>query len=241
MSLTGTVIISSSHSRPMAGDIEPGLPDKATVIDTFKRLSDTIGPERVLWRYDPILLNPVYTIGRHISLFSDMARCAQGLYQQVHHQLHRSVQKHSRQCFKACAGRQWTMMCKMEIARAFAQIAGENGIALDTCAEGIDLSALGIGHARCIDAQAVQQPVGHEPAAASVTGTSARPASARRAWTSGRTIPAPAGACTAMRIIILLSLVKTLLHMTRLRPCSLANKMIETPPTTPPRLWEGDL
>ena len=38
-------------------DIEAGLPDKKeALIPAFQRLSDMIGPERVIWRYDPIVV-----------------------------------------------------------------------------------------------------------------------------------------------------------------------------------------
>ncbi len=55
-------------------DIEPNLPDKQEVLlDTFKRLSDKIGRERVIWRYDPILLNERYTEEHHLDIFGKLA------------------------------------------------------------------------------------------------------------------------------------------------------------------------
>ena len=41
-------------------EIETNLPSFEQRIDTFKRLSDLIGKERVIWRYDPILTNETY-------------------------------------------------------------------------------------------------------------------------------------------------------------------------------------
>ncbi len=38
-------------------EIERNLPDKQAVVDTFRRLSDKIGPKAVDWRFDPILKN----------------------------------------------------------------------------------------------------------------------------------------------------------------------------------------
>ena len=38
-------------------DIEPNLPDKRKeLIPTFQKLSEKIGKEKVIWRYDPILI-----------------------------------------------------------------------------------------------------------------------------------------------------------------------------------------
>ena len=43
-------------------DIEANIPSKNDVIiPTFRDLSDMIGPERIIWRYDPILLTEKYS------------------------------------------------------------------------------------------------------------------------------------------------------------------------------------
>ena len=43
-------------------DIEKNVPSKNDVIiPTFKKLSSIIGKERIVWRYDPILINEHYT------------------------------------------------------------------------------------------------------------------------------------------------------------------------------------
>ena len=52
--------------NPYPSQIETNLPEKKTIINTFKELSDTIGKERVIWRYDPVLLNDEWTINKHI-------------------------------------------------------------------------------------------------------------------------------------------------------------------------------
>jgi hypothetical protein len=63
---------------PYDSKIERNLPSKDILIDTFKELSDKIGPERVIWRYDPIImsneLNPQYHAGRFGDLASKLHR-----------------------------------------------------------------------------------------------------------------------------------------------------------------------
>ena len=50
-----------------AQDLEPGVPNKnEVIIPAFQELSRRIGPERVIWRYDPILPTPKYNIDYHV-------------------------------------------------------------------------------------------------------------------------------------------------------------------------------
>ena len=60
---------------PYGTDIEPRVPPKEQVMADFRRLSDRLGPHRVIWRYDPILLTETYTLDRHLTDFAAM--CAQ--------------------------------------------------------------------------------------------------------------------------------------------------------------------
>lgn len=51
-------------------DIERSVGDKKKVLQTFKSLSDRIGPQRVIWRYDPILFSFKYTEEYHLKWFA---------------------------------------------------------------------------------------------------------------------------------------------------------------------------
>lgn len=55
-------------------DIEPNVPTIEESIKTLKELSKIVGKEKVLWRYDPILLTEKYTVQRHIETFEYMAK-----------------------------------------------------------------------------------------------------------------------------------------------------------------------
>ena len=43
---------------PYGRDIEPNVPDKRVVMESFKKLSTRVGSRACVWRYDPILLLP---------------------------------------------------------------------------------------------------------------------------------------------------------------------------------------
>ena len=50
-------------------EIEQNLPTLDERINTFQVLSEKIGRQRVIWRYDPVLLNDRYTISWHAEQF----------------------------------------------------------------------------------------------------------------------------------------------------------------------------
>jgi len=59
---------------PYGKDVEPNLPKKNSELLTgFKRLSDTIGTDRIVWRFDPIFINNKYTLDYHIQAFEKIA------------------------------------------------------------------------------------------------------------------------------------------------------------------------
>jgi hypothetical protein len=69
--------------NPYGNDIETKLPPKKEIIETFKKLSEKIGLQRVIWRYDPVLLNTQYTIAYHIDNFNELAYQLNGYTEKV--------------------------------------------------------------------------------------------------------------------------------------------------------------
>ncbi|MBR0479858.1 DUF1848 family protein [Candidatus Saccharibacteria bacterium] len=45
---------------PYGKEIEPHVPGKLQVLDSFKRLSDIVGVDSMGWRYDPIFISNTY-------------------------------------------------------------------------------------------------------------------------------------------------------------------------------------
>ena len=54
-------------------DIEPRVPSIERCIETLRRFADKVGPEKIGWRYDPVLLTDRYTAQRHFDTFGWMA------------------------------------------------------------------------------------------------------------------------------------------------------------------------
>lgn len=143
-----------------AKDIEPNVPSKNDeVIQTFKTLSDKIGRERVIWRYDPIFINDKYSLDYHIKYFKKLAEMLDGKFG---HCVISFVDYYSKSStrFKENNIYEPDMESITVLAEKFAQIAGEKGFILKTCSEKYDLSKYGISHGKCIDDDLISKLVG---------------------------------------------------------------------------------
>ena len=141
-------------------DVEPHVPCKQTkLIPAFKKLSDTIGPERVIWRYDPIFLNSTYTLEYHLHYFEQLAKILHQYTKKCTFSfmdLYRNTEKN----IKGLDVHKFPIDQQRRLAKAFAEIAHSYNLQIDTCAEGIDLEQYGIKHARCIDDRLLSQLIG---------------------------------------------------------------------------------
>lgn len=132
-------------------DIEEYVPNKGKyVLPTFKKLSDMIGKEKVIWRYDPILLNEKYNISYHLENFEKLAKQLSDYTEKCtisFVDLYKKTEKN----LKDTNIIPFDDKIIRDIARDLGDIAQQYNIKMDTCAEKIDLSDLGIEHAHCID------------------------------------------------------------------------------------------
>lgn len=132
---------------PYGKDIEPNVPDKKQVMESFIRLSNIVGVDSVGWRYDPILINEKYSVERHIQMFEKMAELLSGytktcvisfidIYKKVERNFPtaRAVSKKDR----------------ITIGKAFVEIAGRYGMTIRPCAEGNELEEYGADCSGCM-------------------------------------------------------------------------------------------
>lgn len=149
---------------PYDRDVEGALPDKRTLMDTLARLSDRIGPERVIWRYDPILITPRYDADFHRRAFEKMARRLHPYTRRVTVSFidpYRHIQRAMQELGVALmdeAGQRALLGSLAGCAQAL-------GLQMDTCCEAGDFSDLGVTHAHCIDAQLLGRIAGMTPTA----------------------------------------------------------------------------
>lgn len=141
-------------------DIECGLPDKKLdVIPTFQKLSQKIGAQRVIWRYDPILFTEHYTPEYHLKTFSEIAERLRGYTEKCVISFVDIYAKNQKN-MQALRIRSLEENKLFAFAAKIAQIARENGMKIASCAEAVDLSACGIAHNCCIDKDLIAQITG---------------------------------------------------------------------------------
>lgn len=137
---------------PYGEDVEANLPPKDTVLlPALLRLSETLGPERVIWRYDPILLSARYTVAYHMDAFARMAKRLAGYTRHCTISFldgYRNTEKN----MAHLQPRPIEMADMALLSAGIARLAAENGMVVTACAEAVDLSAYGVVPAACVDA-----------------------------------------------------------------------------------------
>lgn len=128
-------------------DIEPGVPDIDTSIETFLRLSDIVGAQRIAWRYDPILLTEKYTIQRHFETFAYIANRLAGKFDRCIFSFVEMYKKHEINFPELIS---LTNEDKSKIAAGIGKIASEHGFILQTCGPEEDYAQFEIHTSGCV-------------------------------------------------------------------------------------------
>lgn len=140
---------------PYDRTIEQGLRDKLTIEDTFMELSRQIGKERVLWRYDPIVLNNSLTIDYHKLQFERLCQKLAPFTASVTISFVEVYRK-----LKTPLIREITDEEKAELAGFIGETAKACGLTPKACCEKTDLTPYGILRASCIDKAVLERVCG---------------------------------------------------------------------------------
>lgn len=130
--------------------IECNVPEKKEIINKFIELSNKIGKEKVIWRYDPILFNDNYTLDYHKKYFSIMMdhlhsytnKCIFSFID-VYPKIQKSLTKNN--VYNP------DISLIIELAKFMNDYAKQYNIHLETCSEKIDFTSIGINKGHCID------------------------------------------------------------------------------------------
>lgn len=148
--------------NPYEADIENKLPPVRKRIETFKKLSAAIGPEKVIWRYDPIFTNEKYDVDFHKEAFARIARelegytrkCMLGFIDHYHH-----IRKAAREFNIEPLRHEEIEQMAVGFRKTIPQC--HNSMELDTCTIKVDLRHLGIPSGLCVDKALVEKIAGY--------------------------------------------------------------------------------
>ena len=142
---------------PYGKEIEPGVPDKREVLDSFRRLSDIVGQDRMGWRYDPVFISGEDPAERHIRAFEYMAQTLSGY---THTAVISFVDLYEKTKRNFPEVRTVTAEQRLLLGKAFAEIAGQYGMTVRPCGEGDELARFGADCSGCMTVAMYEQALG---------------------------------------------------------------------------------
>ena len=137
--------------------LEPNAPPLRLRLETFKRLSRRLGSERVIWRYDPIILSARTDARFHLEAFDRLAAELEGATRRAVVSIFDEYAK-IRARLGALEADGFAVFRPQEAApqfeelmRGLARSAARRGMEIFSCAEDHDLKPYGIEPGSCID------------------------------------------------------------------------------------------
>ena len=146
---------------PYKKDLEEEVQDKKEIVETLKKLSEKIGSEKVILRYDPVILSDNYTIDFHKKAFARLCDLLAPYTKKIIFSFlddYKKISKNIKQLnIKEISEEEMYIM-----AEYFADTAKNYNLKIEGCAEQIDLERFGINHGKCIDNELIEKITGYK-------------------------------------------------------------------------------
>ncbi len=140
--------------------LDAHTPPVAAAVATFQRLADRVGPARVIWRYDPIVLSSITDVDFHRERYARIAAQLRGYtarsvisFVDVYRKAARRLQTLAAQGVTFPDQPPETMPGFAGLVRSLVDTAVQNDMELVSCAEEIDLTGYGVQPGKCVDAE----------------------------------------------------------------------------------------
>jgi DNA repair photolyase len=135
--------------------LEPNVPILKDRIETFKQLSEIIGKEKIIWRFDPLIISDRLTVGALLDKIDKVGN-------ELHNFTEKLVisfadimtyKKVKQNLSSAKLGdfREFAKDEMIQIAEEIQRLNSKWNLEIASCCEEIDLSEFGIKHNKCID------------------------------------------------------------------------------------------
>ena len=144
---------------PYDSTLEPSVPPLERRIDALQKLSDLLGPDRVVWRYDPVVFSSAMDLDFHRRRFEELAE---------------RIAPHTRRCVASLLdlyGKTGRNLAGLDvrppstgegrqILSHMAQVLARWDVAVETCSEAEDFGGCGVGRGKCVDDRLISRLLG---------------------------------------------------------------------------------
>ncbi len=144
--------------------LDPGTPPLREAVETFRRLADCIGPDRVVWRYDPIVVSARTPEAFHLEKMAAIASALEGSTKRLVVSLadaYRHVEARLRALGEEAPGIDF---CEEPLTdgavRSMAAIAAAAGMEIASCAENNAAMKRIIPPGKCVDDRLIERVFG---------------------------------------------------------------------------------
>ncbi len=153
------------YPRPLDGK----SPSLKAAIAIFRELAERIGPERVVWRYDPIVFSNITGVDWHLEQYARIAEALRGATRRSvislmtpYAKLKTRLSALARQGIHVTPfdGRHTPQFARL--MRSLAKTAAANGMTIQSCASEHDLRPYGIRPGKCVDDDYIREVFGVE-------------------------------------------------------------------------------
>ena len=151
---------------------EPNVPSVEERVETFKTLSNLIGKEKVIWRFDPLIITPnvgpkelltrIWNVGNKLKGYTDklvFSFVDVKAYRKVQNNLIKETMSFTKEDVKNAEANHSQRIELVEGLKKIREAWAKDGwnMTMATCAEDIDLDAYEIEHNRCIDGELMKR------------------------------------------------------------------------------------
>jgi hypothetical protein len=149
--------------------IDKSAPSRDHAIQTFQELATRIGPQRVIWRYDPIVFSQLTGAQFHIENYASIAEALRGYTQRsvisvmdMYKKFHKRLAQLNQEGVGIVEHGGQTSPRYDAMMESIAQSAHENDMEIFSCSEERDMTSYGILPGKCIDDEFIEQTFGIE-------------------------------------------------------------------------------
>ena len=146
--------------------IDPKSPSLETSLDTFPEVSDRIGKERMIWRYDPIVISTITSQEFHHKTYQHIAEELKGYTTRSVISVVDIYRKAVKRLRTLASEGIEIIDCDAEALRplmkSISGVAKKNGMEIFSCAEKLDLEPCGIQPGKCIDDEYIKKIFGFD-------------------------------------------------------------------------------